>query len=888
MATTKKSTQKASSGKRKAPAAKTHQAMPKEAVVSQITKDLWGVGCLALAVLAALSWLDGASALSHFFSGLVGPVGQIALPIALLLCAIALLTHGDAVAMRVICSLSFALLISALSHLILSSTQVDLNWEMFSILYRQGKEGASGGVLGGSLALFFTRPGRLVGWGLIIMLLLITLPASVNLTLTGLLRAINKHREELNAQNQAQRREPAEVLVEKAIQYRQDRQERRQERMDRRQRPFEFDLPVEGEEASSAVAPKPVSSSAGDSIQLPNDPLEQIRPSGFARKQLSEIDIPVDDPIRLRPEAAAAEELPPVAFREPAPIQQQHSEIDSSASAPKAPAAPAVKPLPSDKVKSSDARQAAAEIEQQIESSPAAAKANYSYPPIDLLDKLTNNSVDASTEMRENTRRLQEKLACFNIDAQIVNVTRGPNVTMYELQLAQGVRLSKLTGLSDDIALELGASGVRISAIPDKNSMVGIEVPNKQVSTVSIREVLDSRDFRNAKSKISFAVGKDINGNCVIGDIAKMPHVLIAGTTGSGKSVCTNSILISLLYKASPDEVKLIVVDPKMVEFGIYNGIPHLLIPVVTDAKKAAGALQWAVTEMMRRYRSLSEAGVRDIESYNKLAVAEEALEPIPKLVVVIDELADLMMVAGKEVEEAICRIAQMGRASGVHLVIATQRPSADVITGLMKANIPSRIALVVSSAMESRIILDSMGAEKLIGRGDMLYAPLGKGKKRVQGCYIDETEVQRVIDFVKSNGSAQYNDEVQQEIEQRASQSGKSAAPSASATPSNPAGDTEDEDGDELLPAAVDVILETGMASVSMLQRRLKLGYARAARIVDKMEEKGIVGPFEGSKPRQLLITKEQWAAMQKGVPMDLGPAADAEPDDGVEELIE
>ena len=892
MATTKKSTQKASSGKRKAPAAKTHQAMPKEAVVSQITKDLWGVGCLALAVLAALSWLDGASALSHFFSGLVGPVGQIALPIALLLCAIALLTHGDAVAMRVICSLSFALLISALSHLILSSTQVDLNWEMFSILYRQGKEGASGGVLGGTLALFFTRPGRLVGWGLIIMLLLITLPASVNLTLTGLLRAINKHREELNAQNQAQRREPAEVLVEKAIQHRQDRQERRQERrldrqerMDRRQRPFEFDLAVDGEEASSAVAPKPVSSSAGDSIQLPNDPLEQIRPSGFARKHLSEIDIPVDDPIRLRPEAAGAEaeELPPVAFREPAPIQQQHSEIDSSASAPKAPAAPAVKPLPSDKVKSSDARQAAAEIEQQIESSPAAAKANYSYPPIDLLDKLTNNSVDASTEMRENTRRLQEKLACFNIDAQIVNVTRGPNVTMYELQLAQGVRLSKLTGLSDDIALELGASGVRISAIPDKNSMVGIEVPNKQVSTVSIREVLDSRDFRNAKSKISFAVGKDINGNCVIGDIAKMPHVLIAGTTGSGKSVCTNSILISLLYKASPDEVKLIVVDPKMVEFGIYNGIPHLLIPVVTDAKKAAGALQWAVTEMMRRYRSLSEAGVRDIESYNKLAATEEGLEPLPKLVVVIDELADLMLVAGKEVEEAICRIAQMGRASGVHLVIATQRPSADVITGLMKANIPSRIALVVSSAMESRIILDSMGAEKLIGRGDMLYAPLGKGKKRVQGCYIDETEVQRVIDFVKANGSPDYNDEVQQEIDLRASQSGKNSAPSSSATPSNPSGATDDE-GDEMLPAAVDVILETGLCSVSLLQRRLKLGYARAARIVDEMEERGLVGPFEGSKPRQLLITKEQWSAMQNGTPLDLNP----EEEEPQEELSE
>ena len=406
--------------------------------------------------------------------------------------------------------------------------------------------------------------------------------------------------------------------------------------------------------------------------------------------------------------------------------------------------------------------------------------------------------------------------------------------------------------------------------------MVGIEVPNKQVSTVSLREILESREFKNARSKVSFAVGKDINGTCVIGDIAKFPHVLIAGTTGSGKSVCTNSILISILYKATPEEVKLIVVDPKMVEFGIYNGVPHLLIPVVTDAKKAAGALQWAVSEMMRRYRTLSEAGVRDIESYNKAASTDESLEPMPKLVVVIDELADLMMVAGKEVEEAICRIAQMGRAAGVHLVIATQRPSADVITGLMKANIPSRIALVVSSAMESRIILDATGAEKLIGRGDMLYAPLGKGKKRVQGCFVDEAGVQRVIDFVKSNGSADYNDEVQQEIELRAAQSGKGGSGGAASASSGASEPADEDGGDELLPAAVEVILETGMASVSMLQRRLKLGYARAARIVDEMEERGIVGPFEGSKPRQLLITKEQWAAMQGGAP---APAADPAP---------
>ena len=862
--------------------------LKQESVLVHFKREIWGGVCGLLALLVILSGLDKTSALARFFMGMVGKVGLVVLPIGLVLCAIALFFHGGKpVTMRVLCSLSFALLVSAIFHLAVGESKAVWGMDMFGVLYEEGGKGLSGGVLGGLLAMIFCLPGgKPVGWAVCILLLLVTLPASLNLTLTGLLRAINDHRDELRRQDKPARREPAEVLVERAIQHRENRDERRQVREERRQerelrrnerRRFDYDLPID-DPAEPRTETEPEQKTASIPVQLP---LEPATPRPAQKSKRSEFDLPVDGPItelQNKPE----EKPEPLVIQDPEPL------FPPKPAASEPLPVPPVKTPPSDKVKASEARKAAAEIGWQIQNAPAVEKPAYVYPPIDLLDTVSNDSVDASAEMRENTRRLQEKLACFNVDAQIVNVTRGPNVTMYELQLAQGVRLSKLTGLADDIALELGASGVRISAIPDKNSMVGIEVPNKQVSTVSIREVIDSREFRSAKSKISFAVGKDINGNCVIGDISKMPHVLIAGTTGSGKSVCTNSILVSLLYKATPEEVKLIVIDPKMVEFGIYNGIPHLLIPVVTDAKKAAGALQWAVTEMMRRYRSLSEAGVRDIESYNKLAAADEALEPMPKLVVVIDELADLMLVAGKEVEEAICRIAQMGRASGVHLVIAIQRPSADVITGLMKANIPSRIALVVSSAMESRIILDSMGAEKLIGRGDMLYAPLGKGKKRVQGCYIDETEVQRVIDFVKANGSAEYNEEVQQEIEQRASQSGKNAA-SASATPSNPSGAVTDEEaGDELLPAAVDVILETGLCSVSLLQRRLKLGYARAARIVDEMEERGIVGPFEGSKPRSLLITKEQWAAMQKGVPMDLGPAADAEPDDGVEELIE
>ena len=492
--------------------------------------------------------------------------------------------------------------------------------------------------------------------------------------------------------------------------------------------------------------------------------------------------------------------------------------------------------------------------------------AAYCFPPIDLLKKPVRNSTDGTEEMRENSRRLNETLASFRIDAHIINVTRGPSVTRYEVELDKGVRLNKLTSCADDIALSLGASGVRIAAVPGKISIVGIEVPNRSVTTVSLREVIDSPEFAKAKSKSSFAVGKDIGGSCIIGNIAKMPHMLIAGTTGSGKSVCMNSIIISLLYKASPEDVKLIMVDPKMVELGIYNGIPHLLIPVVTDPKKAAGSLQWAVTEMLRRYRLMSDEGVRDLESYNSIVMAEEDGQKLPQVIIIIDELADLMLVAAKEVEDSICRIAQMGRAAGMHLIIATQRPSADVITGLMKANIPSRIAFSVASAMESRIILDTQGAEKLVGKGDMLFAPIGIGKPlRVQGCFVTDSEVEAVAGYVKEHYVADYNQQVIQEIEQKAQQTGKVKGGSGDLEP------TDDElAGDEMLPAAVDVILETGQASVSMLQRRLKLGYARAARIVDEMEEKGIVGPFQGSKPRDILTTKEQWAAMQGGRQMD------------------
>ena len=489
-----------------------------------------------------------------------------------------------------------------------------------------------------------------------------------------------------------------------------------------------------------------------------------------------------------------------------------------------------------------------------------------------MLSEAMGSKEDNTEEMRTNVVRLEETLRSFNVDIKVENVVRGPTVTRYEMELRPGIKMSKITSLHEDIALALGVSSVRVAAVEGKSSIIGIEVPNGITTSVPIREVLSSEAFRKNSSPLAFAAGKDIGGNYIIGDIAKMPHLLIAGTTGSGKSVCMNSIIVSLLYRATPDEVRLIMIDPKMVELSIYNGIPHLLIPVVTDAKKAAGALQWAVTEMERRYQLLADYKVRDVKGYNALARRDESMTPMPRIVVIIDELADLMLVAAKEVENSIVRIAQKARAAGMHLVIATQRPSTDVITGIMKANIPSRIAFAVSSAIDSRIILDESGAEKLVGKGDMLYAPLGAGKPiRVQGCFITDEEAEEVAEFVKNSAEADYSDEILREIDQNVADggSGSKADPDQTALKL---------DGDPLLPDAVEVVLDTGQASTSMLQRRLKLGYAHAARIVDELEEKGIVGPFEGSKARQVLITREQWDTMVGLNPKAKAPEPEAE----------
>ena len=475
---------------------------------------------------------------------------------------------------------------------------------------------------------------------------------------------------------------------------------------------------------------------------------------------------------------------------------------------------------------------------------------NYEFPPIQLLSEGKATSLKGGKKaIADNATKLQKTLYSFGVSAKVENVSVGPAITRYELKPAEGVRVSKIANLADDIALNLAAESIRIEApIPGKQA-VGIEVPNKETEMVHLRDILETDTFIDYESHLAFALGKDVAGNEVVTDIAKMPHVLIAGSTGSGKSVCINTLITSIIYKAKPSEVKLVMVDPKVVELSVYNGIPHLLIPVVTDPKKAAGALSWAVQEMVNRYSLFAAKGVRDIKGYNAQIEKEGSAEKLPQIVIIIDELADLMMVAAKDVEDAICRLAQMARAAGMHLVIATQRPSVDVITGIIKANIPSRIAFAVSSQVDSRTILDMVGAEKLLGKGDMLFYPSGAAKPtRLQGAFVSDKEVEKIVDFLKSNGEVQYSEDIIESIEK------------ANSTDKELEREDVDDDTDPFLMDAIATVVETGQASTSFIQRRFKVGYARAGRIIDQMEERGIISGYEGSKPRQVLMSKERW----------------------------
>ena len=814
------STQKKTTKGKKAP------PKPEPPAYNGVARLIGGIVCLLLALCVLVSYFNVDALLLTFIAkalrGLLGYGYYLAAP-ALLAAALIQLRHqGRPVILRTACTLLLPLLVGVLCHLLLCRTAYELGGGLLPRLWKDGQALTCGGVIAGGLALGSEALlSKVVSVVVFVVLLLAALLGALHMTPQ---QAVNKVRE-----------------------YRDSRWDDEEDDL----LGDGFETLPQGQAPPAPVKEKPAKKRASIDIPLDGEPsaMESGARKAFFTGRSAAVRTP--DEVLDRKEPAV-----PVPAQESAPVKE---------------------PVPEKKKKAQlqqEVQSAAEEVGQAIEQELAQGEEVYRYPPITLLEENhADNCTEIGAELRNNSRRLAEALRSFGVDAAAGEVVHGPSVTRYEFTLEQGVKLSKITNLSDDIALALGASGVRVAPVPNKISVVGIEVPNRTVTAVRIRDVIESREFTCHPSPVAFAVGKDIGGSSIVGNIAKLPHVLIAGTTGSGKSVCTNSLIVSILYKSTPDEVRFIMVDPKMVELAPYNGIPHLLIPVVTDPKKAAGALQWAVFEMMKRYKMFSEKGVKDLAGYNALSETDEDVKKLPIVVVVIDELADLMLVAAKEVEESICRVAQMGRAAGMHLVVATQRPSADVITGLMKANIPSRIAFAVASSMESRIILDTPGAEKLVGKGDMLYSPLGESKPtRVQGCFITPEEIERVVAFVKdAAGEAHYDQDVIEKIQQAVdakADKGKAAASDAPA---------DGEDGDELLPAAVEVVLETGQASVSMLQRRLKLGYSRAARLVDQMEERGYVGPFEGSKPRQLLITREKWQELQMArgaAPQETPPA--------------
>lgn len=851
-----------------------------------------GIGagaCLFLALLACLGILGVHGAipdlLCKFLRGLLGSGFLLAVPALVWAAGLLLFRRDRRPTLRLWCLGWLPVAGGAFLHVLLAGKDIPQTTGLFGWLWDQGVQGPGGGAVSGLLGVLgtvgFSRPGAGVIFALVFLVLL-AIAAHVT---PGKIRAA------------------VETLRERREDWYEDEEEDYYDAPPIYQHPPAYeDLEVEPEPIRSSRSAPSRSSfwPARGRKQAPDLPLDDPLPQKKERQappvQKESVErveqVPADRSMQGRnvekgqffdaqssPEHLdeGLDELlhqAPPPLSEEAPVWHSLEEPVPEAPLPETlPPEPPVPPAPPEAVSMTTKAQRQAAIQQEAqevtqtiqETLEGGVLQAYQYPALDLLTQPSGESAQAAHQELEGTlERLSSVLTSFGIDGHVTGAVQGPSVTRYEVALKQGVRLNKLTNLSDDVALALGVSSVRIAPVPGKISVVGIEVPNKVVIPVPIREVLESPAFQRHKSRVAFSVGKDIGGNYIVGDCSKLPHMLIAGTTGSGKSVCINSLLISMLYKSTPQELRLIMVDPKMVELGGYNGIPHLLIPVVTDPKKAAGALQWAVTEMMKRYRMFAEAGVRELSSYNHWAESQEGVEPMAKVVIVIDELADLMLVAAKEVEESICRVAQMGRAAGMHLVIATQRPSADVITGLMKANIPSRIAFAVASSLESRIILDNTGAEKLVGKGDMLWFPLGAGKPlRVQGCFISDEEVAAVVESVKENAPAEYDNAVMEQIEQHVTESEKKGKSSGGGFP---AGEGPGEGQDELFPDGVEVILEVGQASVSMLQRRLKLGYARAARLMDQMEEKGIVGPSEGAKPRQILITRDQWERMKNG----------------------
>ena len=818
-----------SANKPAASSAKTTRGQKKQ-TRRPIRREVGAAVCLFLGLFSFIGYFQVDAWFITFFCGFVKGIlgwGYYLFPPTLLMASGILAFHrGRPVVWRLISVLLLPVLFGAIAHLLVCKLEYELSWSLLAALFSDGRDMLSGGLIAGIFAVSLEAAFSVFG----------AIPLCIFAFVLLALSSVS-------------------LSPKKLAQLAKDRQPSPQYEPEAEPE----SLPLKKSAAPTLAEPKP--RRARHAIDIPLD--EQGK-----EKQQEEYEEEKVGFFNRRPRVRTPDQL--LGFEEedeerddepvqtpPAPVSATRQTVVTEIHEPprkeltRADTPPVPKREPEE----------AEDINQRLDEAATASLPSYQFPPLSLLQVGDNAVVDGREEVALNRERLETTIKSFGIGASVADITRGPTVTRYDLELEAGVKLNKLTNLAGDLALSLGVVSVRIAPIPDKISTVGIEVPNKLVSTVYLHDIITAAGFSSAASRLTFAIGKDIAGSAVIGNIAKLPHLLIAGTTGSGKSVCMNSLILSLLFKATPDEVRLIMIDPKMVELGIYNGIPHLYIPVVTDPKKAAGSLQWAVVEMMKRYQMFSEIGVRDLSGYN--AYQKRMGEAtIPQVVIVIDELADLMLVASKEVEESICRVAQMGRASGMHLVIATQRPSADVITGLMKANIPSRIAFAVSSALESRIILDQQGAEKLVGMGDMLYAPLGSGKPiRVQGAFVTDEERERVINYIKDSAESQYSDEIMEQIEKAAA--GK---PDGNGGPSD-AADADDSfaaNYDELLPQAVDVIFDTKQASVSMLQRRLKLGYSRAARLMDQLEEIGVVGPFEGSKARQIIITRDRWREMQ------------------------
>lgn len=877
----------ASSSRKKTAAGKSRSGGARKAPQKQPVRREVGAGILLVLTLCVLVSYFGISALfidwlAKLLKGLFGYGYWVAGP-SLLLAGLILLFHrGRPVQLRVTCSLLLPVLFGSLVHMVFcKEIYAPSFFSMLGSIWSDGIALKSGGAVSGVIAnacvaVFSKLASVILFTVLFVVLLLIALRVALALL-------AEKHRQRPQYEYEEEPPRPN-------IHVKQTDPPKRRSNEPKPQ----IDFPLDGEEPSKPVKKESSRFTSffrhkSEHQRTPDEILSAAAPEPPAPEpQPQKPERPVPPPaepvsltIQQEPhkpsDTREPEPMPPIASEpggadraipEPSPPEPPMPEMEAvpePAPAPEPP--PVILPEPAGfrGSKAETAREVAAQtaaVAAEIQQKLARGEGDYQFPPVELLkENRGENHIEAGAELRNNSRRLAETLASFNVDATPGDVIHGPSVTRYEFVLSRGVKLSKITNLADDIALALGAAGVRIAPVPDKSSVVGIEVPNRQVTPVLIRDVIESREFLEHPSKTAFALGRNISGRNIVGDINSLPHVLIAGTTGSGKSVCTNSLIISLLYKSTPDEVRFIMVDPKQVELAPYNGIPHLLIPVVTDAKKAAGALQWAVFEMNKRYSTFKELGVKKLEEYNRLADSREDLEHMAAVVVVIDELADLMIVAGKEVEDSIYRVAQMGRAAGIHLVIATQRPSTDVITGVIKGNIPSRIAFAVASSVDSRIILDETGAEKLVGRGDMLYAPLGAGRHtRVQGCFISPEEIDRVVDFVKQTGETHYSDEVIAKIEESVQEKNGGGGKGPSST------EPEKEAHDELLPAAVEVILEAGSASVSMLMRRLRIHYNRAGRLIDQLEQEGFIGPYVGSKARDVLITRAQWQEMQMG----------------------